>query len=378
VERRQAGEIVETPQQGRPAVNAVQPQGSTLGELIDAYRADREKEHGGTERKYAHVFRALEEALGRDTPIRSIVPADCTAVRDLLRDMPSHMGKRYPGLSIRDATAAAKRDGVPPISPGTLASYMNNLSAVFNWAEKQWLLDRNPAKGLGGKGARTVRRRGYTADELRTIFAVLNSEREQRPARFWLPAIALYSGARMGEIAQLLTSDVQIVSGIPCISLSPFDAEGERVVGKRLKTEASERYLPIHADLIAAGFLEFVKGADSSGRLFPELQPGPDGRYTHEFSKWWGRFLDGIDLKDRSLVFHSFRHGFRDACRFAEIDRETAEALGGWATDRQSAEYGDRAMVPLLERALRRISFDGFKLPPPAAREAPRPSRREA
>lgn len=153
------------------------------------------------------------------------------------------------------------------------------------------------------------------------------------------------------------------VHGTPCLNLSLFDADGRRVVGKRLKTATSERYVPLHPCLLDAGFGAFVAEQEPSGRLFPTLQEGPDGRYSHGFSKWFGRFKKRVGFKEPALVFHSFRHGFRDACRNAEIAEETALALGGWATVGQATKYGDRGMVPVLDRAIRKLEFGGFTLP---------------
>ena len=54
----------------------------TVSDLIDEYRADRERAHGreSTDWKYSHIFRALKEALGADRSVREIGRADCRAV----------------------------------------------------------------------------------------------------------------------------------------------------------------------------------------------------------------------------------------------------------------------------------------------------------
>ena len=60
--------------------------------------------------------------------------------------------------------------------------------------------------------------------------------------------------------------------------------------------------------------------------------------------------MDKIGLTDPALVFHSFRHGFRDACRMAGLSEEVTNALGGWAATSVGQKYGDRGMLPLLDR----------------------------
>ena len=144
---------------------------------------------------------------------------------------------------------------------------------------------------------------------------------------------------------------------------SEFGADGRRLPDKRVKTLTSERIVPLHKALIDAGFLDFAASRSTSDRLFPDLQLGPDGRYSHGFSKWFGAFKRGCGFTEPSLVFHSFRHGFRNVCRDAEIGEEAAHALGGWTHINQASRYGDRAMVPVLNRAVQKLSFGEFVLP---------------
>lgn len=361
------------------AQNAEGPGAMTLAELIRRFRERRVREHGeeSTERKYAHIFRALEEAIGPQRPIQSIEREDCYAVKDLLARVPAHMGKRYRGLSLREAIEAAERDGAPKLSPNTLATYLNNLSAVFNWAVEQRWLSWNPAKGLGEKGQASVRRRGFTRPELERVFSALAKQRGDHPHRFWMPALALFTGARAGELAQLLQGDVKQEDGVWILDISEFDSSGVRVADKRLKTRASERKVPLHPQLIRAGFLDFAgKRGGPSERLFPQLERGPHGNYTHEFSKWWGRFLDEIGLKERALTFHGFRHGFRDALRRAHVSIEVIDALGGWRTPGVGTRYGDEHRRPTATAPeLAKIDYWGFSLP---VHEAEQPRGREA
>lgn len=371
VRARQRGDLVETP----PAL-PMAPQtpsrlaggGATLAQLIAAYRADRESERGGesTARKYGHVFKALEEVLGGTRLVSDITRADCREVRDFLRKVPASAGKKYPKMTLQAASEAAARDGAPLLSDKTVASYLQGLSAVFNWGVREGLLGRNPAEGLAARGAASVKRRGFAVEEIARLFPLLAPYRQEVPSRFWVPAISLYTGARLGELCQLTTAEVGEADGTSFLDFSEFDSEtGDRVAERSLKTPGSERRVPIHQDLIAAGFLTFVeeRRRAGGGRLFPELSQGPDGRFSHGLSQWFGRFLDGpAQLGARSLVFHSFRHGFRDACRMAGVPAETADALGGWAVRSVGQSYGDRGQLALLARESAKVAFPGFTL----------------
>jgi integrase len=347
----------------------------TVRDLVRQYRAEREAEFGkeSTDRKYGLLFRILEEVLGPDTPVRSIGRAQCVEVMSFLKRMPPNATKRFPKLTLAQAVAKADAEGLDGLAPNTVASYMQNFSAMLRWAE-DWGA-KVATRGLVRTRKAKVKRRRFYPEELRKLFAALEPFRSSDPTKYWVPALALFTGARAGEICQLRVEDIEDVDGIRCLNLSEFDSDGRRVEDKHLKTSASERYVPLHSALIQAGFLDFVEARHGEERLFPDLKPGPKNSYSHNFSKWFGAFKKRVGFDQPSLVFHSFRHGFRDACRTADIPEETSLALGGWAGINQATRYGDRAMVPVLDRAMQKIAFDDFTLP--RARRLP-PARRRS
>jgi len=358
---RQGGAVVEAPA-SQPAAAG----GSSMAveTLIAKFREAQVAERGLTltQKKYGHIFSALTEILGGGRRIAEVTREDGRAVKSLLQRVPLYAGRRYPKLTLMDAAEAAARDGAPVLSPGTVRTYLQNLAAVFNFAVKEQWLSQSPVEGLVPDRMPTVRRRGFQEDELAALFAGLPSRAATRPGRFWVPALSLYTGARAGELCQLLVADVIEEGGRLFLDLSLFDAQGRLNPDKRLKTAASERVVPIHPDLVAAGFAEFLERRQASGdeRLFPEFRQGPNGGFSHDLSKWFGRYLSSIGLTSPSLVFHSFRHGFSDAGRRAGLAPETVDALGGWATAGQRARYGNR-----MERArdIDRIGYWGFCLP---------------
>ncbi|OWK33655.1 site-specific integrase [Sphingomonas dokdonensis] len=336
-----------------------------LADLFEAYTAERTALHGeqSTEKRYGFVFRIMAEVLGSDKSVSSLTRADCVKVLTFLKRLPPNASKRFPDLSLTEVAELADQQSLPRLAPNSIASYMQALAAVLRWAEDAgWGVAIN-MRDLTGSREATVKRRGFRPEELEGLFASLTPFRQAEPAKFWVPALALFTGARAGELCQLRVEDVEEVEGVKCLNLSLFDKTGRRVEDKRLKTKASERYVPLHPALLDAGFETFVRGGKEDERLFPALERGPDERYSHGFSKWFGRHKKRIGFDEPALVFHSFRHGFRDACRRAEINEETAQALGGWASESQAARYGDRGMVPVLDRAIRKLDFGSFTLP---------------
>jgi integrase len=336
-----------------------------LSDLFSSYSSERvaTRGEGDTAKRYGFVFRIMEEVLGREKPVASLTRADCVEVLTFLKRLPPNATKRFPTLSLTEIADKADAQALPRLAPNSVATYMQSLAAALRWAKKaEWNVNVDTSDLIVSRAA-MVKRRGFRSEELERLFASLAPFRHAEPAKFWVPALALFTGARAGEICQLRTEDVVNVEGVSCLNLSLFDAEGRRVEDKRLKTKASERYVPLHPLLIEAGFVVFAREGREGDRLFPALEQGPDGRYSHNFSKWFGRHKKRAGFDEPALVFHSFRHGFRDACRRAEINEETAQALGGWASESQAARYGNRSMIPVLDRAIRKLDFGGFNLP---------------
>ena len=116
--------------------------------------------------------------------------------------------------------------------------------------------------------------------------------------------------------------------------------------------------MPVHPVLLAAGFEGYVQGLRGRGErhLFPDLAPDRYGNRTAAFSKWMTRFLDRLGLSDPALVFHSFRHGFKTACRRAELPREVHDYLTGHSGGTVGERYGEEHL-PRVARAMARGSF---------------------
>jgi integrase len=336
----------------------------TIAELITSYRSDRDGSYGAesTSRKYNHIFTALKEGLGAEKPIRAVTAADCRKVRDLLRSVPAHMGKRYPGKTMAEAIEAADEEDEPQfLAPNTINSYLSNLIALFKWANSQGWAEINPAEGLVDKDLPLLQRRAFHKEELSLVFEGLEEVRGDTPWKFWVPALGLFTGARLNEICQLTKVDVSEYEGTPYLRMTVFDPSGRRSRDKRLKTARSQRNVPLHPQLVTARFLDYVASI-GDGRLFPELPRGPNGGFSHYASTWFGGYLDRLGLSDPCLVFHSFRHGFKEACQAADLQDSIWRALGGWAAESVSDKYGQRDAVPILNAGIKKLEFGGFQL----------------
>lgn len=270
------------------------------------------------------------------------------------------------------------------LSPASVNGYMCKFRAVMNFCQNEGWIERNPAKGLQviDRVRRRDKRRPFSTEQLRLIFDApiyrgcvddwagysTPGYAHPRRGRFWVPLIALFSGMRMNEICQLHVADIHRLDGVDCffVTEGPSDADN----GKRLKTAASERFIPIHPQLVEIGFLSFVEQRRAAGavRLFSELQKSSTGYYSDPFSKWFRRFLERAGAAREKTCFHSFRHCYRDALREARIEHEVALALGGWSSGNggegveTAAAYGRGYRARTLHEAMGRIAYPELDL----------------
>ena len=184
-----------------------------------------------------------------------------------------------------------------------------------------------------------------------------------------MPLLAIFSGARLNELAPICAEDVKTdaASDVRFITVIEDNEEGRNV-----KSRSSVRAIPVHSELIRIGFLDFVehtrKSEGQSARLFPKLTPGPKGGFGEAFSKWFGRYKKSLGVTNESSVFHSFRHGFKDALRAAGVNEDVNDALTGHSGGNSVARgYGWRDMVrrfgfPTLSAAIEKVQYPGLDL----------------
>lgn len=210
----------------------------TLGEAYRSYIDDPTRAWTANTREAYETSRKLAIAvIGEAVPVASISRAHCRDMLDVLRFLPANASKLFPMLSPREAAERARlRGDIRIISAANANSLMSNMSSFLNWAVNEELLSRNPARGLRLPDPINKRdkRLPFDRDQLHAIFnaplyrGCVDGERSYnkvgnprpRNARFWVPLIALFTGARLGEICQLDTTDIRTVDGVDCIVVS--------------------------------------------------------------------------------------------------------------------------------------------------------------
>ena len=176
-----------------------------------------------------------------------------------------------------------------------------------------------------------------------------------RDGRFWIPLIGLYSGMRLGEIVQLLATDLKYRNGVLYFDVARAEEEN-----KQIKTYASVRQVPVHKVLIEAEFeahIEAARKQQPKGRLFPDINPSKKGYFSDNFSKWFSGYATAIGIKTDKTCFHSFRHNFKDALALSQVPEAIAKALMGHADQSVHGAYGSEFPIKVLDEYLQRISY---------------------
>jgi integrase len=176
----------------------------------------------------------------------------------------------------------------------------------------------------------------------------------------WVTLIALFTGARSGEICQLRPEDIREESGVPYLNIA------EEAKGQSVKSEAGVRRVPIHSTLIAAGFLEYVKFVRQQGKaqLFPRLKPGGrEGKLNHYLGKAFRDYRRSLGIKRERVAFHSFRANAATALETAKVPQhEAAQIIGherkGMTYGRYSAGLG----IVELREVVEKITYLGLDL----------------
>lgn len=169
------------------------------------------------------------------------------------------------------------------VSVPNMNTTLSLLSALFGFAVKRNLIEANPARGSQLKDVRRPREKRREFDEaaLKAIFGSPIYTSNERPeggageAVYWLPLLALHTGARINELCQLHPDDVA-QEGYTDRRGKAHKAwviriEHDRAKGKRVKTEGSERRIPVHPDLIKLGFVTYAQGQAGKPLLFDRL-----------------------------------------------------------------------------------------------------------
>ncbi|GBR55549.1 phage integrase [Neokomagataea thailandica NBRC 106555] len=236
-----------------------------------------------------------------DMDIRDIDGNIAGDFKDALQALPENWGKQRKNLSIQEEIDRVIAEDLETITQKTVKNHMGRLSVSLKESVNRGVIQRNFFHGWNYDLTAKVVRRAWTDDEIQKLIqsqwmtTVVSNQTYKAIVR-----MALYTGMRLGEIANIRNEDITEINGIPCFLVQHHDDTDWKP-----KTSAGIRKVPIHSKLMKYGIMNFMREGEKY--LFAELK-GSDSRargqsFSNEFSKH--KTSIGLPL---AVTFHGFRH----------------------------------------------------------------------
>jgi integrase len=263
-------------------------------------------------------------------------------------------------------------------TPANIKMKLSRLRTLLQWAADNDYAPTNAAAGISIKDtdAAKNKRKEFDLASLNAIFGSPVFASGARPAggkgeaAYWLPLLALFTGARLEELGQLRPRDIQ--------QIAYPDSEGvnrqswfirikeDQADNLRVKNADSERDVPIHPELERLGFLAFVAAAVDAEqeRLFPKLTANIYGRLTAKWGEWFSPYLRTVcDVTDKRMVFHSFRHTFKQYARHVGMIEGVQRQIMGHSSSDVADDYGSGYPQHRVVDGMRQFKVPGLVLP---------------
>ena len=341
----------------RPEIDNQAADVPTLATVLDKWRAERQPPPT-TDHEWGTAVRRFTEIHG-DRRVDLIKKAHVRDFKDALLLLPVKLSRDMRAKAVPKIIAATKGSHGPRLSAATVNKQLAAIKTLLSWCKANGYVENNVAAGLSVAVPRNLNagRQPYTVDDMRTLLAGLDRHAGREPSKYWLPLLAAFTGARLGELGQLRVSDVRRRDGIDYVDINTVDE------GKSLKNTSSRREIPIHPELVRLGFLDHVerRRASGGGLLFPDLKAKKNGKLTRTFSGWWRDHRRGRGVSDHRKVFHSFRHTFIEACRVVGIGEEIRDALTGHSGGGVGRTYGS-VTLEVKAREIAKVAYPGLDL----------------
>ncbi|WP_246687911.1 DUF6538 domain-containing protein [Methylobacterium sp. WL93] len=331
----------------REATPAAKPPVKAVGlmELVEAWwrEAERTGKSDSTRESYTNTIKQLAAFLRHDEAHR-------VTVDDVRRFKDHRLASRKRNGQLRSPTTVKNSD---------LAA----LTSVFGWAVANGRLAENPALGVTVAKVTKVklREREFTVAEARILLRAashLKPGRELRQtyaAKRWIPWVLAFTGARVGEIAQMRRQDLRKVEieglpgGVWVLRITPEAGT--------VKTKQA-REVPLHPQIVELGFPAFVESIKEE-RLFlvPDASSkiaGPLQGVKNRLGEFARAYVDDPGVSPN----HSWRHRFRTVATEAGVSGNVIDAICGWSAKSVGERYGSVSLKARADAILRLPRID--------------------
>jgi integrase len=250
----------------------------------------------------------------------------------------------------------------------TRNNYAMTLKAIFECAGRRGrFTGDNPFHKQRLKVDKRSKRVRFTVPELQTLLPALPRDiapKKHTPetALAWAVVIALYTGMRLEEIAQLNKADIREAAGNgSTVWVIDIHNGGDN----HLKNEWSARLVPVHSALVRAGFLDYVK-ALPAGPLFPGLvrRVSKGNKVGARLGELFRKNLVALGIKRDGLCFHSLRHTVANTLDRAEVrSTDVSRILGQEVEGEALGTYSQEGPgLKVIAGVVEKIAYEGLRL----------------
>ena len=273
--------------------------------------------------------------------------------------------KIYDGLDINSVIKLGEKLGSPTKKNETVKNHTMRVREFIKWAEGEVYiisgLDKYLIKVPGSNERANEKVDPFSDEDLHKLFnnEIYESGKfKNKPSRYWLPLIALFTGMRGEEIAQLLKNDVIKDKDT---DIWYFNLVANYEINKNLKNKNSRRKIPIHPQLNRLGFIEYIDKIKSDCMIFPELF-NKNGDHYKNFGNCFNRKNDsGWKWKcgvKGNTKFHSFRHTFTNTLKINNVaDGIIAGLLGHGHISNVVPNYNKPDSLKICYAAINKLSY---------------------
>lgn len=342
-----------------------------ISEAVPEFKSEKDKE--GCSFDYLSdielTFNTLFIKINGDMRLRSVETSHIREVIRVIWNLPPNWSKMkiYKDKNPKDISDGNQGDS---LSHNRVRKYFDVLSAFFGWCEVQGHIDKNPVKEGMVPKPDDEDGEPFSIADLRSIFYANEYKDDlfDNAFQFWLPLLALFTGARLNELTPLKPVDVKNENGIWVIYIEGKVKRKRRIahvdpgITKKVKTKQSIRKVPLHPFLLDIGFHRYAQEQFSNDKqiiLFDLLEykwknKKLGQKMTNEFTKFRRR----LGIED-GKNFHSFRHSLIDNLRNHGVsDEQIGYIVGHKDQKSMTGLYGGDVWLTTLSDWISRAKFD--------------------
>jgi integrase len=254
-------------------------------------------------------------------------------IRDFIASLDSRANLALPHITPKDVLAYRNSITKTGKAARTANLSVKVVSAAFNAAVRQHIIESNPATALESLPVKAEEKGTFTATQVSKLARAADGD--------WRRAILLgyCTGARLSDVANMRWSAIDWSNKIIQFTASK--------TGKAVT-------LPLHPQLER----ELLKSAGvGKAPMFPTLAGrGTGGK--HGLSGRFNAIMEKAGIEGKriqasggrtlsSLSFHSLRHSFNSALANADVSQEIRQKLTGHASAEMNAIYTHHELAPL-------------------------------